>query len=172
MDTNDIIGAIWEALSTAVDMLPRPLETPYEHVRRLRKIEYKDYYDAMYRMKKRGLVSFQKRQGKNYISLTREGALEMLLNKANIQKTQEWDKKWRVCIFDIPEDAHLERDRLRWLLKSYGFYKLQASVFISPYSLNREAIAYLQETGLNKYIRFLKVEEMDNDADLKKVFGL
>ena len=76
-----------------------------------------------------------------------------------------------MLIFDIAEDFHHLRDHFRWLLKSNSFRKWQASVFVSPYSLNREAIEYLEETKLINYIRILKVEEMDNDKDLRKVFG-
>jgi hypothetical protein len=49
---------------------------------------------------------------------------------------------------------------------------LQDSVYANPYPLNREAVKYLEETGLSEYIRIIKVEEMDNDRDLKKKFGL
>ncbi len=45
-------------------------------------------------------------------------------------------------------------------------------MFINPYSLNREAVSYLKESGLMDYIRILKVEEMDNDLDLQKKFKL
>ena len=75
-------------------------------------------------------------------------------------------------MFDIPEESRELRNRFRLLLKQYGFKMLQASVFISPYPLNREAIAYLKETGLIDYIRILKVEEIDDDRDLKKYFQL
>ena len=73
--------------------------------------------------------------------------------------------------FDIPEDARDKRDSLRSLLKKLGFVKLQASVFINPYPLNREALAYLRQSDLMGYIRIIKVEEMDSDLDLKKKFG-
>jgi phenylacetic acid degradation operon negative regulatory protein len=87
-------------------------------------------------------------------------------------KTEKWDKNWRLIIFDIPETSREKRDELRWLLKKNHFIKLQSSVFISPYSLNREAIAYLKQTGLINYIRILKVSEIDDDKYLIKKFGL
>ena len=169
---NTIVNDILQFLADAVEFLPRPLETPYQHMRRLRRLEYKEYYNAMYQLKKRGVVSIEKKNGKSFVALTKKGSLETLLIKANVQKQDEWDGKWRLVIFDIPEDADLQRDRLRGLLKRYGFYKLQASVFISPFPLNREAIVYLEETGLNRFIRLLKVEEIDNDKDLRKYFNL
>ena len=169
---NTAVSHILAFLMFAGDLLPRPFEYPYAHVRRIRKMAHKDYYNTVLQLKKRGVVSIQNKAGKNFIALTQKGVLEILLQKANVQKQKNWDGKWRVLVFDIPEDAHLQRDRLRRLLKRYGFLKLQASVFIHPYSLNREAIAYLKESGLDRYIRILKVEEIDSDADLRKKFGL
>ena len=77
-----------------------------------------------------------------------------------------------MVIFDIPEDARDKRGLLRRLLKRNHFIKLQASVFVSPYSLNREAISYLRKIGLINFVRIMKVEEMDNDAALRKAFQL
>ena len=84
----------------------------------------------------------------------------------------KWDGKWRMVIFDIPEEASNERDQLRRLLLLNNFCKLQASVYISPHPINREAIDYLKETGLIKYIRFARIDELDDDKDLKKKFDL
>ncbi|MDR3642077.1 MAG: hypothetical protein P4L74_00420 [Candidatus Doudnabacteria bacterium] len=169
---NTLVNDILVFLGGLTDFLPRPLETPYQMVRRIRKLQYKEYYNALYQLKKRGVVKIEKKDGKNFVALTKKGALESLLIKANIQAQKIWDGKWRLLIFDIPIGANLERDRLRGLLKRYGFKKLQGSVFINPYPLNREAIEYLNQTGLDKFIRLLKVEEMDNDSDLRKHFGL
>ena len=96
----------------------------------------------------------------------------MLLIKAKMEKPKVWDGYWRMIIFDIPEDNHKDRDKLRGLLKRNDFVMLQASVFISPYPLNREAIAYLKQTGLKAYIRIIKVSELDDDVDMKKKFNL
>jgi CRISPR-associated endonuclease Cas2 len=75
-------------------------------------------------------------------------------------------------MFDIPEDHRDKRDKLRRLLKRNNFIKLQASVFISPYALNKQAVEYLKETGLDEYIRILRVDAIDKDEDLKKKFKL
>jgi CRISPR-associated endonuclease Cas2 len=125
-----------------------------------------------YRLEKRGLLKYIQYKKSRFIKLTEKGQLEALLMKSVIPQKNNWDGKWRVIIFDIPNDANNERDKLRRLLRKSGFKKLQGSVFISPNPLNREAIIYLKETKLIDYIRILKVEEMDEDKDLKKQFEL
>jgi phenylacetic acid degradation operon negative regulatory protein len=155
-------------------MLPRPFETPYNHSRRLLhgNLSYKNYNTAVYRLRKRGLVEVVNKNNGKFLRLTKEGQLETLLAKAKLPGSNKWDGKWRLMMFDIPEGARDKRNRLRGLLKQNNFYKLQASVYINPYPLNREAVNYLKETKLMEYIRILRVDEMDEDEELRKRFGL
>jgi CRISPR-associated endonuclease Cas2 len=169
---NTLVKAILQALFEAGRSLPHPLKTTYGWIKRSKPLSYKEYCDTVYHLTRRGVVEMAKKNGQNFLRLTEKGALEILLQKADIQKKSNWDGKWRVLVFDIPEDAHPQRDRFRLLLKRQGFFKLQASVFVHPHPLNREAISYLEESGLIKYIRLLKVEEMDNDEDLRARFGV
>src|SRR5512145_2318709 len=41
----------------------------------------------------------------------------------------KWDQKWRLIIFDVPENNRAVRDRLRRYLSSQGLGILQASVW-------------------------------------------
>ena len=134
----------------------------------------KNVYDTIYNLKKKGLVKEISKNGKRFLELTKKGEMEILFVKAHLlnPKLFKWDGKWREIIFDIPEDAKDKRDKLRRLLKQNNFVKLQASVFISPYPLNRAAIAYLKETGLIEFIRLARIDELDQDQDLRKKFKL
>lgn len=167
---NFFISALLQSLDLDIPLMP--LETPYEWMARKRKFSRGQYRATLRGLKSRGVLEIIKKQKEEFIKLTEKGALRVLLEKARIQKTLHWDGKWRIVIFDIPEDFHLARDRFRRLLKQNHFIKLQASVFISPYPLSRDAINYLQQSGLMGFIRIMKVEEMDNDRDLRKKFEL
>jgi CRISPR-associated endonuclease Cas2 len=162
---------IFEALDLDVPIIP--LESPYEFLKRKKKKDllYKRYQQEIWKMRRKGYLNVVEKNSIKFIKLTEKGQLEQLLQKANVKKERSWDGKWRVLIFDIPEDSRLKRNQFRSLLKRNNFTKLQASVFVSPYALNREALIYLKETGLMRYIRILKVEEIDDDEDLKRKFG-
>ena len=134
---------------------------------------FSDFKNMVYHLQRQGWVKIVENNDERFIKLTKNGEIEALLAKARMPRhIKRWDGKWRVIMFDIPEDSSPKRDMFRRLLKKNGFIQLQASVFISPYALNREAIKYLQETGLINYIRILKVEEMDSDLALRKKFKL
>ncbi len=170
-----VAGHILIYLLVGIDLLPRPFEHKTAYVKRIFKgqVAYSAYWSAVQRLERLGLVIEKEDDNGNIVfALTEKGRLEALFEKAKIQKQEPWDGKWRLMIFDIPEKARHQRRLLRYLLRKNQFVKLQESVFISPYALNVEAIAYLKETGLNVYIRLLRVDQMDDDKDLCKKFGL
>ncbi len=135
-------------------------------------ISNREFRQAVSRLQARKLLAITEKNNQKFIRLTDRGQLEALLLKAKLDNQKPWDGRWRLFIFDIPEASKDKRDSLRSLLKKNNFCKLQASVYVSPYPLNREAISYLNQSGLRDYLRILKIEEMDNDEELLKKFGL
>jgi len=167
---NSFVSEVLAALGDAANMLPRPFESPYRWVRRASGIPYRRYYNTVHHMQRRGLLRINRQKGKKFIHLTHKGHLEALFSRAALVKSSHWDGKWRMVLFDIPEAAHSTRDQIRKFLKRIGFIKLQASVFISPYALNREAVEYLRKSQLLDYIRIVRVDEMDDDHLLRLSF--
>src|SRR3989304_9555308 len=80
------------------------------------------------------------------VKLTDGGRKQVLQYKLNDLKprTGEWDGKWRVVFFDIPEKDKKRRDGLRKYLGKLGFRQYQRSVFICPYNCEKE-VQYLRE---------------------------
>jgi|SRR3989344_1883388 len=159
-----------------IETLDTFLMTPQEFRRRAWRgnlFKSTNNFDSLYYyLFRQGYLKFVDKNNERFVKITKKGELAILLAKSRIHTQPKWDGKWWVIIFDIPEESRVLRNRFRQLLKTYGFKQLQASVFISPYSLSREGVLYLKESGLIAYIRILKVEEMDNDKDLRKLFGL
>ena len=134
---------------------------------------HNQYRQTAYNLRRKGYVKISTNAaGQRFLKLTEKGELELLMAKAWLNKIQKWDGKWRMVIFDIPEDASEKRDKLRRLLKTAGFVKLQASVYIHPHPLNREAVEFLKKTGLISYIRIGRIDELDDDRNLIKHFNL
>lgn len=125
----------------------------------------------LHQMCKRGWVKIEYKEAKQIIKLTRKGELEALFQKAHLSgKQKQWDKKWRMIVFDIPENARAIRAQLRKLLKGFGFKALQASVYVYPFPLNSASTEFLKQSGLMRYIRFARVDSFDDDLDLRKQF--
>lgn len=117
----------------------------------------------------------QNKDGSITIILTENGkkkALTYQLDEMSIGKPKKWDKKWRVALFDIPENRKRTREILRYHLKRLGFYEFQKSVFVHPYDC-RDEIDYLIEFyGIRKFVRFIVADSIDNELHLKEYFGL
>ena len=106
--------------------------------------------------------------------LTEKGKMKALtyhFQKMKIER-KNWDGKWRVVIFDIPERIRERRDALREKLKHLGFYELQKSVFVFPHECRDEIEFVIEVFNLRKYARFGVLESIDNELHLKKIFEL
>lgn len=169
---NSFAGTLLGYLFAAEDLLIDAIAQPYMWRQPPFNNKWKEQRSAIYRLIQSGLIEIIEDEGKKYIKLTKTGEMQALILKSKMPVKTKWDGKWRLVIFDIPQDASNERDQLRRLLLVNNFNKLQASVYISPDPINREAIDYLKETGLIKYIRFARIDELDEDKDLKKKFNL
>jgi len=176
-----LVQDVLEFLISLGEMVPRPFESPYEHMRRLRRAargipEPKkwEYNRAIRQLVERKQVIISREEGKVFIQLTQKGKLNALFKRLSHVKSKgsKWDGKWRLMIWDIPETSRKQRDAVRWFVKSLGFYQLQRSVFILPSELPIDAVNYLEESGLNKFIRFLRVDKIDNDRLLRSHFNL
>lgn len=129
---------------------------------------------ALAYLEKRGEIKQVERNNKIFLSLTREGKIRALMLSLyrGFEKKSDWDGKWRLIMWDIPEKFSEERNKIRRLVKDLEFYQLQKSVFVTPYPLPDSAIDYLRESELLNYIRLLRVERFENDKFLKKHFKL
>jgi DNA-binding transcriptional regulator PaaX len=168
-----LVNRILFFLEETYEYLPAPFETPYTWIRRAGSPgSYKNYYNTVRHLHKHGLAKTSAKKGKRFIQLTEKGHLKILMSKAVESKKMEWDGRWRILSFDIPETSRSERDVLRRWLKSNNFIKLQNSVYIGPYQIKKEAVQYLKGSGLIDYIRIFRVDLMDDEEELLTKFKL
>lgn len=85
----------------------------------------------------------------------------------------KWDKKWRLVIFDIPQEFHNERNRFRQKLKALGFYKVQKSVFAFPYPCEDELARICGQLNISDYINVIRAADLGLDnVEAMKFFKL
>ena len=142
-----------------------------------RRIWAKNAGHTFYNLGKSGYIKKIEKQPKgkknrSFFHLTPKGRWQVLkyLHLEKIRK--KWDKRWRIVIFDIPEDNKKWRERSRYKLKALGFHALQESVYITPYPVTQELDKYLEDWKLREYFRYITVTEIDDEPELKKKFDL
>ncbi len=102
----------------------------------------------------------------------KQKALTYDLENMEIKKPKQWDKKWRVVLFDIPETKKKIREILRFHLKKLEFYEFQKSVFVHPYDCEDEINYLIEFYDIRKYVRYIVAESIDNELHLKEYFNL
>jgi len=106
--------------------------------------------------------------------LTDKGKLKTLTYRFEEMRVDKknWDGKWRLLVFDIPEKIKQGRNALREKIKELGFYELQKSVFIFPFNCKDEIDFIIEFFNLRKYVRFGILDTIDNEKHLKTIFSL
>ena len=132
--------------------------------------------DTFYYLRKKGLIIIEK-QGKDIrMYLTKKGEVEAgryQIDDLYVKKQKKWDKKWRVIIFDIPENHRIKRDLFRSKLKEMGFLQFQKSVWVYPYPCEKEINLLRDFFGLkNRNLIVLTVEKIEADEKLRNIFEI
>jgi DNA-binding transcriptional regulator PaaX len=102
----------------------------------------------------------------------KEKALTYNLDEMTIKKPKQWDGKWRIALFDIPEKLRRIRDVFRDRLRQLEFYEFQKSVFVHPFDCQDEIDYLVEFYNARKFIRFIVAESLDNELHLKEYFNL
>ncbi|KKP67925.1 MAG: Repressor in ring oxydation complex/ phenylacetic acid degradation pathway related protein (PaaX) [Candidatus Moranbacteria bacterium GW2011_GWE1_35_17] len=100
------------------------------------------------------------------------GILTLLSGINSFKKPKKWDKKWRIVIFDIPEDDRIFRRILRQHLRALSFFKLQQSVFVSPYPCEKVIADLTCIYSANKYVKIIIAIKIDDEKKIKKHFSI
>jgi DNA-binding transcriptional regulator PaaX len=126
--------------------------------------------------KEKFLIEKKGKDGSFELILTKKGRreasrLNFIGNTINIKNSKKWDKKWRVVAFDIPEKDRIFRGILRQHLFELDFYKLQNSVFVSPYPFEKPILELISLYSAEKYVRVITALKIDNEKKLKEIFS-
>ena len=123
------------------------------------------------RLVKKGLLVYK--DGK--LSLTPKGEKELRLMDAGmykVKKPRTWDGRWRVLSFDISEKRRYLRQRIRAVLCSVGFVRLQDSVWLYPYDCEDMITLVKADLKIGKEVLYLIVDSLENDKEYRKHFKL
>jgi len=140
------------------------------------KINERSLRTAIQKLYQSKLIDFkEKSDGTVSMTLTDNGKKKIIqfnLDLIEIKKPKQWDRLWRLVIFDIPEEERRGRNALAAKLKELGFYPLQKSVFIHPYECKNEVDFIVELFNLRPYVRLFTIKETDIELDLRSKFNL
>jgi hypothetical protein len=145
--------ALDKPLSRALDIL--------DDRARLRELQRVTSY-----MQKRGLVTGSYQHGLIITEKGRKRARKADFNRLKVCSPSEWDKNWRLVIFDIPETNRQNRVFLIQKLRLLGFQQLQQSVWIHPFPCRQEVAMVTEAYKVSRYVTYLKTAHIDHEEKL------
>lgn len=130
---------------------------------------------ALRALHKRRLIEYVERKNETYVYVTEKG-------KTRVQQFQidalslpqkEWDKRWRLIFFDIPEAQGKARRAFQKQLRSLGCLPIQKSIFVYPHACQDEIDFVASFWGIQSYIRYIETDDLGrSEGETRKFFGL
>jgi phenylacetic acid degradation operon negative regulatory protein len=106
------------------------------------------------RMMKNGLLQSEKKGNKSYYALTTRGVrrIEEAARRIYRLTSHEWDRKWRIIMYTIPEEKRQIRDELRKELLWSGFGSLSNGCWVSPNDFKKEINLLISKYQIEEYV--------------------
>lgn len=126
-------------------------------------------------MNEDGLISIKESENELTIKLKKEGKLKALkyqIDEMEIKKPKKWDKKWRIVMFDIPENKRAVRNILKAKLDDLGFKQIQKSIYVYPFPCEDEIEFIATVYGVQKNVQIFRADKIQNEAKLTKFFNI
>lgn len=155
----------------AIKLLDKPSQKYFAKLdkrQRARELKRLQYY-----MKQQGLVAYTTDDYEHGITVTKRGLKRLRQREfitLCIEPQKDWDHKWRLVFFDIPETKRQARRALMFKLKEIGFVQLQRSVWCHPFPCRPEIEIITSKYEVHKYVSYVEATHIDNQKLLIKRF--
>lgn len=151
----------------------RVYRIPFQEYDRFREDDRIKFNREIYRLKRNGMIKKYLDEKGAYLEITPKGKKYLkryLIEELILKKAAKWDKKWRLVIFDVPNDKKNERDILRNKLIRLGFLKLQESVYVYPFECFTEINLIKSLYFLGPYVQYIVAERVETEINLLNKF--
>lgn len=143
--------------------------------RRPYQFDQKKFKKSLNYLRDKKLATYKQQDGVYRLKPTSRGverALFLAYQDLKLEKPAEWDRLWRVVIFDVPNQRTRARDFFRRKLKEMGFYQIQRSILVTPHPCAKEVIILAEMLGISDCLRLMEVKFISPNLDLRKNFRL
>ena len=120
-------------------------------------------------LEEKGDEIFVRLKDKNNLTVIKYSTKALLDFK---KKEKNWNGKWFLVFFDIPEMQRNKRDYRRKFLQKIGFYYYQKSVYVFPYECEKEIALIKQIVEGGKYMKYIIADKIEDEEKIKSFFNL
>ena len=166
-------GASAAVISSAMVMpqliiaLDKPLHSLYKRLdRRAREREARR---IIYYMRSQGYLAGSYKHGLQLTDKARQRLAAAELSDLHITPQPQWDKRWRIIIYDIPESSKAARDSLTNKLRDAGCFQLQKSAWITPFPCRDVVEKICSHFDIDEFVSYIEAFSIDNQEALLRL---
>lgn len=139
--------------------------------------KYNQWYlaRALQRLRKQKMIKFETEGEKTLVELTGLGRKKILrysLEQLEIKRPRFWDRRWRLVIYDVPNQKRRAAEQLNRTLNRLEMYRLQKSVFLYPFPCEEEVEFLREYLEIGDNVWLLTVSSFENDKAFRDYFGI
>ena len=132
---------------------------------------------ALKNLEKKEILDLQEKDGKVTVYLKNENHPRIIEYSIKIlldfkKKNKQWNGKWFLVFFDVPETQRNKRNYLRKFLIKLGFFPYQKSVYLFPYECEKEVGLIKKIVEGAKYMKYIIAEKIEDESKAKEYFKL
>lgn len=121
-----------------------------------RNIKKSEFSQALKRLREKGYI----KEDKTDVNKIIFKLIDLGRDALGLEIEEEWDGKWRIVIFDIPEEKRIIRNLLRRRLKGWGFRRWQQSVWITKRNVTQKLRLLITDLQIENWIAVIESEEV------------
>jgi len=117
------------------------------------------------RMKRRGWFETRKEGRESQYLITEEGQAILKEGDARIfeRPFTDWDGRWHLIVYSLPEERRKERNELRKKLVWLGFGNLAPGTWVSPHGREEDVLAISRELGVDEHVTVFTAETASDE---------
>ena len=169
ISTQDILKILaLTGLVVASGVIPTLPLAAHGVVKVWKNITREDFGRIIKRLEKQEMISIKEQRDQVAIEITDKGRRRLLeYDFENIElKNKRRDGKWRLIIFDIPEELKNARDVFRRKLVELGFIRLQDSVWVSAFPCKNEIDFLSNFLGISDFVTLVSLDKIERGENL------
>ena len=121
-------------------------------------LNYSNFYKAVRQLREKGFLETPKDGRKILLKLTDKGKQELILRK--LLEDKNWDGKWRIVIFDIPEKHRRIRNVFRNQLRLWQFDQWQKSVWVGKKDVTSEIKKFVKNLNISDWVKIFEAKKI------------